>query len=106
MGDARKGAFFPGVSVSSLANWLPNYKLQYGDFTDPLPEENTLADFFSFLKQDSRPGQNFNMPIVVQGEHGMTADNTGTAFAFNTAVDSVLQNAQIDGSTLALKRGA
>jgi hypothetical protein len=88
--------------MSSLANWLPNYKQRYGDFTDPLPEENTIADFFPFVKQDQRPGIAFNIPIVVSLEHGQTADNTGTAFAFNSAVDSVLQNAQIDGATIGI----
>jgi hypothetical protein len=88
--------------MSTLANWLPNYKQRYGDFTDPLPEENTLADFFPFVKQDQRPGVAFNFPIVVSLEHGQTADVSGTAFAFNSAVDSVLQNAQIDGATLGI----
>lgn len=90
------------IAVSSLANWLPDYKQRYGEFTNPLPEENTLADWFDFVPQDQRPGQAFNFPVVVQNEHGQTADNTGTAFAFNGAVDSVLKNAVIDGSTLGL----
>ena len=88
--------------MSSLANWLPNYKQRYGDFTDPLPEENTIADFFAFVRQDQKPGIAFNFPIVVSLEHGQTADVSGTAFAFNSAVDSVLQNAQIDGATLGI----
>lgn len=88
--------------MSTLANWLPNYKQRYGDFTDPLPEENTLADYFPFIRQDQRPGIAFNVPIVVSLEHGQTANVDGTAFALNSAVDSVLQNAQIDGATLAL----
>jgi len=90
------------IAVSSLANWLPDYKQRYGEFTNPLPEENTIADWFDFVPQDQRPGQNFNFPVVVQNEHGQTADNTGTAFTLNSAIDSVLKNAQIDGSTLAL----
>jgi len=88
--------------VSSLANWLPDYKQRYGEFTNPLPEENTIADWFDFVPQDQRPGQAFNFPVVVQNEHGQTADNTGTAFNLNSAIDSVLKNAVIDGSTLAL----
>lgn len=88
--------------MSTLANWLPNYKQRYGDFTDPLPEENTLADYFGFVRQDQRPGIAFNFPIVVSLEHGQTANVDGTAFALNAAVDSVLKNAQIDGATLAL----
>jgi len=88
--------------VSALANWLPDYKVRYGDFTNPLPEENTIADWFDFVGQDQRPGKSFDFPVVVSLEHGMTADNSGTAFALNSAVDSVLKNASVDGSTLAL----
>jgi hypothetical protein len=88
--------------MSSLANWLPNYKQTYGIFTNPLPEENTIADFFQFVPQDQRPGQAFNFPVVVSLEQGQTADNTGTAFALNSAIDSVLKNATLDGSTLAM----
>lgn len=88
--------------MSSLANWLPDYKQRYGDFTNPLPEENTLADYFQFVPQDQRPGNKFNFPVVVSNEHGQTANIDGTAFLFNSAIDSVLQNAQLDGSTLAL----
>lgn len=88
--------------MSSLANWLPNYKQRYGEFTDPLPEENTIAEYFDFVKGDQRPGNQFNFPIVVQGEHGQTANVDGTAFALNAAIDSVLQNAVLDGATLAL----
>lgn len=88
--------------MSTLANWLPNYKQRYGDFTDPLPEDNTIADYFGFVRQDQRPGLAFSFPIVVSMEHGMTANVDGTAFPFNSAVDSVLKNAQIDGATLAV----
>jgi len=88
--------------VSSLANWLPDYKQRYGDFTNPLPEENTIADYFSFVPQDQRPGNKFNFPVVVSNEHGQTADVSGTAFTLASAIDSVLQNAQLDGATLAL----
>jgi hypothetical protein len=88
--------------VSSLANWLPDYKQRYGDFTNPLPEENTIADYFAFVPQDQRPGNKFNFPVVVSNEHGQTADISGTAFTLAAAIDSVLQNAQLDGATLAL----
>lgn len=88
--------------MSSLTNWLPDFKQRYGDFTNPLPEENTIADFFSFVPQEQRSGLAFNFPVVVGLEHGQTADNTGTAFALNSAIDSVLKNATLDGSTLGL----
>jgi hypothetical protein len=88
--------------VSSLANWLPNYKQQYGAIENPIPEENTIADWFSFIPQNQRPGLAFNVPIIMSLEHGITADISGTAFAFKAARDSVMKNAQVDGSTLAM----
>lgn len=88
--------------MSSLANWLPNYKQQYGAIENPIPEENTIADWFGFIPQNQRPGLAFNIPIIMSLEHGITADITGTAFLFRAVRDSVMKNAQIDGSTLAM----
>lgn len=88
--------------MSSLANWLPNYKQQYGAIENPIPEENTIADWFGFIPQNQRPGLAFNVPIIMSLEHGITADVSGTAFSFRAARDSVMKNAQVDGSTLAM----
>lgn len=88
--------------MSSLANWQANFKRRYGSFINPLPSDNTVAQFSKFVQQDRRPGENYNFPVKVGGEHGMTANVDGSAFQLNPAVDSVLQNAQLDGATLAL----
>lgn len=88
--------------MSSLANWQANFKRRYGSFINPLPSDNTIAEFAKFVQQDRRPGENYNFPVKVGNEHGQTANVDGTAFALNTAIDSQLQNAQLDGATLAL----
>jgi hypothetical protein len=89
--------------MSSLTNWQPNFKRRYGKFINPLPAENTLADYSDFVQQDARPGENYNFPVQVTLEHGVTHNTDGTAFTLNAAVDSVLQNAQIDGATIMLR---
>lgn len=88
--------------MSSLANWQANFKRRYGSFINPLPSDNTIAEFAKFVQQDRRPGENYNFPVKVGNEHGLTANTDGTAFALNPAIDSQLQNAQLDGATLAL----
>lgn len=89
--------------MSSLANWAPNFKRRYGKFINPLPAENTLADYSDFVEQESRPGENYNFPVQVSNEHGVTHNTDGTAFTLANAVDSVLKNAQIDGATIMLR---
>lgn len=89
--------------MSSLTNWQPNFKRRYGKFINPLPAENTLADYSDFVAMDSRPGENYNFPVQVTLEHGITHNTDGTAFTLNAAIDSVLQNAQIDGATIMLR---
>lgn len=88
--------------MSSLANWQANFKRRYGSFINPLPSDNTIADYAKFVQQDRRPGENYNFPVKVGNEHGITANVDGTAFSLNAAIDSQLQNAQLDGATLAL----
>jgi len=88
--------------MSSLANWQANFKRRYGSFINPMPSDNTVAKFAAFVQQDRRPGENYNFPVKVGNEHGITPNVDGTAFALNAAIDSVLQNAQLDGATLAL----
>jgi hypothetical protein len=86
--------------MSSLANWVGNFKQRYGRFQNPLAEENTFAEYLEFIQQDYRPGLGYNFPIVVGNEHGQTADVSNTAFAFNPAIDSQILNAQLDGATI------
>jgi hypothetical protein len=88
--------------MSSLANWQGNFKRRYGSFINPLPSDNTIAEFAKFVQQDRRPGENYNFPVKVGNEHGQTPNVDGTAFSLSPAVDSQLQNAQLDGATLAL----
>lgn len=88
--------------MSSYANWAPGFKERYGDWINPLPEEDTLAELGEFIKEEWRPGVAFNFPIKVQNEGGVTHNVDGSAFTVNDAIDSVWQNARLDGATVLL----
>ena len=86
--------------MSTLANWIGNFKQRYGKLENPLPTPNTFAAEMQFIQEDYRPGIGYNWPIVIGNEHGQTADISNTAFAFNPAIDSQILNANLDGATI------
>lgn len=88
--------------MSSVANLGGFFKQRYGDFINPLPSDNTIADFGKFVQQDRRPGDKYNFPIQVGLEHGQTANTDGSAFPLNSAIDSQTKNALLEGATIAL----
>lgn len=86
--------------MSSLSDWLPNYKTVYGDFTDPHPMEDSLTADLKFVPKESRNGRTYEIPVEVSKEHGQTADVSGDSFAINPARGSVMKSASVDGATL------
>lgn len=86
--------------MSNLSEWLPNYKVVYGDFTDPHPSSDSLMADLKFVPKESRNGRTYNVPVVVSLEHGQTADISGDAFAINAARNSVMKEASVDGASL------
>lgn len=88
--------------MSTLANWVGNFKTRYGRLENPLPNINTFAEEMPFVRQDYRPGIGYEWPIVIGNEHGQTADVSNTAFPFNPPVDSQIIRANLDGATIAV----
>lgn len=88
--------------MSAGVSWQPNFKVRYGKFINPLPSDNTFAEASEFVGAEERPGKQFEFPVQVSIEHGVTADVSDTAFVLESAVDSVLKNAVIDGATIML----
>lgn len=86
--------------MSNLSEWLPNYKVVYGDFTDPHPQSDSMTAALPFVPKESRNGRTFNVPVVVSPEQGQTADVSGTAFAIRDARNSVMKEASLDGASL------
>jgi hypothetical protein len=88
--------------MSSLTTWAGVAKRRYGKFSNPLPSDNTIAQYATFVSQDRRGGENYNFPVKLTHEHGVTPDVSGTAFTLNSAIDSVTKNAQLSGATIML----
>lgn len=86
--------------MSNLSEWLPNYKVVYGDFTDPHPNSDSMTAALPFVPKESRNGRTFNVPVMVSPEQGQTADVSGTAFAIRDARNSVMKEASLDGASL------
>lgn len=79
-----------------------NFRQRYDGYLDPLPEDNTIADFAEFVPSEARAGNTYNFPLQASLEHGQTADISGLAYALNVARDSEMVNATLDGADLAL----
>jgi hypothetical protein len=87
--------------MSALQNIQALLKRRYGPFINPIPSVETVATLAKFRTAE-RVGENYNFPVKLGIEHGVTHNTDGTAFALNSAVDSVVKNAQLDGATVML----
>lgn len=85
--------------MSSYTNWQGYLKTRYGAFSDPLPSPNTIADFVPFMTAE-KIGDLFQFPVRLGLEHGVTRDDTRSAFSLSGALDSVVLPAQISGSSI------
>lgn len=86
--------------MSTQANWDGVLKRRYAPFVNPLPPEHSLAEHFEFVGQERRLGENYNFPVLMSIEQGVTYDVSNTAFTLNAAIDSVTKNAQLSGATI------
>jgi hypothetical protein len=87
--------------MSALNNIQALLKRRYGPYINPIPSVETLANLAKFRTAE-RVGENYNFPVKLGIEHGVTHNVDGTAFTLNSAVDSVVKNAQLDGATIML----
>lgn len=89
--------------MASLSNVQGLFKQRYGNWIDPLPDVNTLAELGSFIPGENRPGLGYNFPVLTGIEHGQTASVDGSAFTLNPAIDSQVINANLDGATILIQ---
>jgi hypothetical protein len=89
--------------MSSLTSWAGVAKKRYGKFSNPLPSDNTIAQFMPFVRKDMQGGENYNFPVKLSHEHGFTPNVDNSAFALNAARDSVTKNAQLTGATIMIR---
>lgn len=85
----------------ALATSLPNYRIRYGKWIDPLPEDNTLAEVMDFVSMEMRQGGIYACPVQVSQEQGITLNTDGSVFTTNAAIDAVIKEAQVGGSEIA-----
>lgn len=78
------------------------FKERYGDALENLvPQLAKLVKAVPFVKASKQPGGNFNQPVIVSREQGVTYAAAGAgAFALNSAVSLQTRNAQILGSQI------
>ena len=86
--------------MSNLSEWFPNYKHVVGDFTDPHPTADTLTADLPFVTKELRNGRQYEVPVVVSLEQGVTPDVSGDTFTIRDARNSVMKEAIVDGATL------
>lgn len=79
------------------ANLIAMFTQRYGAFIDPLPEDDSIAKFATWVPPQSRLGNQYNFPLQGSLEHGQTADVSGNVFNYNVDVPMTLVNAQLDG---------
>jgi hypothetical protein len=87
--------------MSALNNIQALLKRRYGPYINPMPSIDAVASLAKFRTAE-RVGENYNFPVQLGLEHGVTHNTDGTAFTLNSAVDSVVKNAQLDGATIML----
>jgi hypothetical protein len=89
--------------AATYTNIQAMFKERYGNWIDPLPESNTLAELGTFIPGENRPGLGYNFPVLTGIEHGQTPDISNSAFSINPAIDSNIVNARLDGATILLQ---
>lgn len=89
--------------LGSATGWSGVAKKRYGKYANPLPSDNTIAQFMPFVRKDMQGGENYNFPVKLSHEHGFTPNVDNSAFALNAAVDSITKNAQLSGATIMIR---
>lgn len=81
------------------------FKNTYADKMEKLvPEDAILQEMVKFLAKDKQPGLQYNAPVILGLEHGVTyADDEDGAFELNAAVPGQIKNATIKGYQILLR---
>jgi hypothetical protein len=86
--------------MSAYSNIQSLFKRRYGPYVNPIPSDNTIAQYMSFVPQNLRPGEDFRFPVQLTLEHGVTHNVDETAFTISSVIDSTTGIANLDGSTV------
>ena len=88
--------------MSTAANWAGYFKRQYGGIVTPIPEANTFRRDFAFIPKAKRPGDTYEVNVKLGKEHGVTHDDTRTAYTYQSSADSIELPARLRGSSISL----
>lgn len=89
--------------MSSIANWQ-QFKVKYGEtVVEILPEETSMCKVFKYAPESQQPGDSLKTSVQTANEHGVTFNNDGSGFTLNAAIDSVIKQASLGGSEIAMR---
>lgn len=81
----------------------PLLRIRYGDFINPQPSEDSVAALAPFVRAESRGGRTYNFPVYLGLPHGVTHDDTRTAFSLNAVVAQTFAEASLTGSSILVR---
>lgn len=81
------------------------FKESYADKLKKLiPEDTPLMNMIDFMPAEKQPGGNYNQPVILGLEHGVTFGSADDdAFNLNPSISGVTKNAQVKGHPLVLR---
>jgi hypothetical protein len=90
---------------NTLATLNGFFKETYADKLKKLiPEDTPLMNAIDFMAADKQPGGNYNQPVILGLEHGVTFGSADDdAFNLNPSIAGVTKNAQVKGHPLVLR---
>ena len=81
----------------------PLLTVRYGEFMNPLPSVDTIAAFAPFVPPKSREGRSYNFPVRLGLPHGVTFDDTKTAFSLGAVVAATTSEATLSGASVVVR---
>ncbi len=81
----------------------PLLKVRYAGFSNPLPSDDTIAKHAKFVTPEQRSGRSYNYPVYLGLPHGVTHDDTHTAFALNAVISPTWKEATLNGSEILVR---
>ena len=81
----------------------PLLTVRYGEFINPMPSVGTIAEAAPFVPPKSRDGRSFNFPVRLGLPHGVTFDDTHTAFSLGAVVAATTKEATLSGASILVR---
>tara|TARA_R100000805_G_C3615039_1_gene116369 strand:+ start:217 stop:1485 length:1269 start_codon:yes stop_codon:yes gene_type:complete len=81
------------------------FKEVYADnIVNLIPDSAKLVKTIPFISADKENGNNYNQPVVLSNEHGMSFGSSSSgAFSLNNSIAMTMKNAQVQGGQMVLR---